>query len=221
MYIIPLHAFNTVTNRRRLVALGLSLCVFAAMSALLFIKKNLDDIVKEEVVIREISLSPPPPPPPPPQQQQEQVEAEIQLNVSGDGVAVIVSDVQMQDPLEALQLSAPNVKTLTTDWDLDLQVDWSAYGLNELDGVPVLLSTLRADWPRTLTNRGINRVTVRLDVFIDETGRINLISILDNPEPDLNDSIERVVKTARFSTPQKSGEAVRARFIWPVEFTKP
>lgn len=213
---------NTSTNKRKIMALGISLSIFVAMAGLLFIKKNLDGLVKEELTIREISLSaPPPPPPPPPQQQQELAEPELQLNVDGNGPPVSISEVKMEDPLEALQLASPDIKTLNTDWDLDLQVDWSAYGLDELDGTPVLLTTLKADWPRTLTNQGITQVVVRLDVFIDETGRINLVSILENPQPELDNSIERVIRTARFSIPKKAGQAVRARFIWPVEFTKP
>ncbi|PCJ42192.1 MAG: hypothetical protein COA71_06280 [SAR86 cluster bacterium] len=192
------------------------------MFGLLLIKSNLVNLAKDEIIIREITLaSPPPPPPPPPQQQQERIEPEIQLNVDGNGPPIAISEVHMEDPLDALQLVSPDIKTLTADWTLDLQVDWSAYGLDELDSTPVLLTSLNADWPRVLTSQGINRVLVKLDVFIDETGRINLVSILENPQPELNISIERVVRTARFSIPQKSGQAVRARFIWPVEFTKP
>lgn len=216
-----LSTYNTSKNRRRLLSFGLSMAVFIFMFALLFIKKNLDGLVKDELVIREISLATPPPPPPPPQQQQERVEAEVQLNVEGKGPPIQVSEIKMEDPLEAFDLMTPNIQTLTTDWDLDLEVNWTAYGLDELDSTPSLLTSLRADWPQELTKQGIEHVVVRLDVFIDETGRINLVSILENAFPILNKPIERVIKAARFSIPQKGGEAVRARFIWPVEFIKP
>ncbi|PCJ18681.1 MAG: hypothetical protein COA96_16575 [SAR86 cluster bacterium] len=216
-----LTTYNTHTNRRQLLAFCLSLAVLIVMFGLLSLKKNLEELVKDELTIREVSLAPPPPPPPPPQQQQKRVEAEIQLNVDGKGPPVVISEVKRQDPLEALQLVSPDIKTLTTDWEFDLQVDWSAYGLDELDGIPTLLTSMRIDWPRTLSNRGVDRAIVRLDVFIDETGRVTLVSILENSYPQLNNSIERVVRTARYSIPQKAGQAVRARFIWPVEFVKP
>ena len=216
-----LTTYNTHTNRRQLLAFSLSLAVLIVMFGLLSLKKNLEELAKDELTIREVSLAPPPPPPPPPQQQQERVEAEIQLNVDGKGPPVVISEVKRQDPLEALQLVSPDIRTLTTDWEFDLQVDWSAYGLDELDGIPTLLTSMRIDWPRTLSNRGVDRAIVRLDVFIDETGRVTLVSILENSYPQLNNSIERVVRTARYSIPQKAGQAVRARFIWPVEFVKP
>ena len=173
-------------------------------------------------MVREIVLaSPPPPPPAPPVQQQMQESVpQLQLAVEGDGVAIAVSDVEMPETVEeSLQLRAPEMRNTNIDWNLDLAVDWSAYGLDELDGMPSLLSSLRVEFPRSLTSRGIRSALVRLDVFIDESGRVSLISILENPYPELQSAIQRVVRNARFSVPQKGGQPVRARFIWPVEFT--
>jgi len=117
-------------------------------------------------------------------------------------------------------ISPPEFTPQTQNLNVDLAVDWQAFGLGELDSMPVLLTKIKAIFPRSLARKGITEAKVALDVFIDEQGVVSLIGIKSLPYEELRDSINTIIRTSRFSVPTKNNQPVRARFIWPVEFKK-
>jgi len=188
--------------------------------ALLFINEWFAKRVDPEVLVREVHVaSLPPPPPPPPPQQTVETEQTLSLSFEGDGAAMDVSLVKIDKP--QLQLKQPPMTTqMQVDFNTDLAIDWDAFGLDDLDSIPSLLTRVKTKYPRALVQQGIMQVTVKLDVFIDETGKPTLINIRSPHQQALSTAINKLIKIARFTSPMKDGQSVAARFIWPVEFKK-
>ncbi|GGG55589.1 hypothetical protein GCM10011403_10870 [Pseudohongiella nitratireducens] len=186
----------------------------AALS-LLFLGYWLPDQVQETIEVREVAIAvPPPPPPPPPSVQQNVVETPVNLQIQGSGP--VLQMVEVEPNIDIAPPEIPDIVTEATQWQ-SLEVNWDAFDLNQLDSPPSLLTALRVNFPRSLSRQGIGEVLVRLDVVIDEEGRATLVEIVENPYPALRGEIERLVRSSRFTAPQKDNESVRARFIWPVE----
>ncbi|MDP5212228.1 energy transducer TonB [Pseudoalteromonas tunicata] len=207
-------------KRHHIYALILSCLLLCSAVSLLFLNQWLSNAVQAKVEVRQVhTISLPPPPPPPVQQQTQTPVQTVTLAVAGQGAALNLTLV----PQVKVDIVTPEPVLLTqppTDWQAELDIDWQAFGLDQLDGLPQLLTPIKAQFPNSLVRQGILHVVVKLDVFIDEQGQVSLIAITDNPHPELVSSIHKLVKTSRFSVPKKNGQAVKARFIWPVEFKK-
>jgi len=207
----------SLDKRRHALAFGLSLILVASLLSLLMLKSGPMNLVTSEITIREVAIASAPPPPPALQKQQEQ-QVDLLLDVSGEGAAMVVSQAEFQETIENIELENIDMQNFSAALDLKLNVDWSAFTLDQLDANPVLLTELQARFPRKMSDRGINAAVVKLDIFIDERGQPSLVSITQNDFPELEEQIRSIVKRARFTIPKHDGIAVRARFIWPVEF---
>lgn len=174
-----------------------------------------------KVMVRKVNqaFTPPPPPPPPVNKQTSEAQPTIDLNATGEGPSLTIADIKIEQNFDPM-LSPPEMNHSANDFELDLSVDWQAFGLGELDSIPVLLTQIKTVFPRSLARKGIKKATVALDVFIDEQGNITLVGIKEMPYEELSDSIHKIIRDSRFSIPTKNGQAVRARFIWPLEFKK-
>ena len=207
----------SLDKRRHALAFGLSLILVASLLSLLMLKSGPMNLVTSEITIRKVAIASAPPPPPALQKQQEQ-QVDLLLDVSGEGAAMVVSQAEFQETIENIELENIDMQNFSAALDLKLNVDWSAFTLDQLDANPVLLTELQARFPRKMSDRGINAAVVKLDIFIDERGQPSLVSITQNDFPELEEQIRSIVKRARFTIPKHDGIAVRARFIWPVEF---
>lgn len=194
----------------------LSLAVMVFALAVLWLGHWVGVTAPEKVTIREIAvMQPPPPPPPPPAVQEPRVESSIALQTEGNGPALKIVQPDRQ-PIKIAKPDTPAIKTAQPRWQ-SLEVNWDAFGLNELDKLPTLLTPLRIAFPKSLSRRGIDSALIKLDILIDEHGQVSLIDVVENPYPELKPEIDNMVRNSRFTTPEKGGEKVRARFIWPVE----
>jgi hypothetical protein len=173
----------------------------------------------ELLTLRELAMAPPPPPPPSPpvRKQQSATTPALQLSSANNGPALAVPRLQVDETLAQIDVTKPAEQQQTLDWERELAVDWSAFGLGELDNAPRVISTPSIAFPTALTRRHIHSALVRLDVFIDENGSVTLVAIAENPYPELEPVIRRIVRATRFTTPLKDGQPVRARFTWPLE----
>lgn len=200
-----------------LVSSLVSLVILSAALLILWIGSNTSMTIEPKVMVREIAVMPvTPPPPPPPTPTQTAVETSLSLQVQGVGPSVKMSLVEPK-----LQMKKPELMevTTTTPQFQSLEIDWQAFDLNDLDGLPSLLSPLKVKLPKSLVRRGIKNILIKLDVMINEKGQLTLINIIENPHPELKPEIKRLIRNTRFSAPKKDNETVRARFIWPVEIT--
>ena len=202
-------------SKQLLIASLASIGILSLALLFLLIGQWLPSEMVEKIEIREIAiLSTPPPPPPPPTVQQQAVNTPVSLQVQGAGPSL-----EMIKITQKIDISKPDVPTVTpqqTQWQ-SLEVDWNAFDLNDLDNLPTLLTPLRITFPKSLSRKGIRQVLIKLDVAINEQGQVTLISIIDNPHPELVTEIQRLVRNSRFTAPQKDNQPVRARFIWPVD----
>lgn len=198
--------------------LALIMVLVLASAALFLLQESANP--EKQVKVRKVALAMPPPPPPPPAQktvEQPATEASINLNIDGQGVAVPFEQVSLAQDLQTTKLPEVQLDSAQANLLDNLNVDWQAFGLAELDGSPRLLNQLRMTFPQSLTRRGIVTADVELDVMIDEQGKVLLRRIIANPHPELRNVIENLVRQARFSIPKKDGQPVRAIFSWPLE----
>jgi len=171
-----------------------------------------------KVMVRKVTqtYTPPPTPPKPTIQPISQNQPPIELNKAGDGPSLDISKLIIKQDFDFV-LSPPDLDFEPHDLNLDSAIDWQAFGLGELDSLPVLLTQTTAGFPRSLSDKGITKAKFVLDVFIDEKGNVTLISIKEMPYKELFDFIQELIRSSHFSAPTIDGQAVRARFDWPVE----
>lgn len=201
-------------SRHQVRATLLSCVVLSLALSTLWLAQWFQPQPKDTVAVREVSLAMPPPPPRPPEMVQTIVPTPVSVQVTGAGPALPM--IKVEQHIKILKPEMPKIDTRQRQWQA-LAIDWNALDLNDLDGLPTLLSPLRVNFPKSLSRRGIHRVLVKLDVVIDEQGRVTLVDIIENGHPELVSEIQRLIRDTRFSIPQKDSQPVRARFIWPVE----
>ncbi len=209
------HLIQSVNWRKQTVAMAAALVVLLLTLAILLVGQRIPEITEPKLEVRTLNVALPPPPPPPPQPV-EQPQVDVPIDVSAPGRGAVVPKIDMPKEIVLERPDAPKITTVQPVFD-NLAPDLDVFNLDELDGLPKLLTQLRITMPKSLLRRGINEVQVRLEVTIDETGRLTLNRIIENPYPELNKEIQRLIKRSRFTPPKKGNEAVRARFIWPIE----
>lgn len=168
-----------------------------------------------ELTIRKIDIATTPPPPPPPKNSQQVEQTELTMKVSGEGAAMDISELSVEPELDIIKPDTIEISQNQTQWEMP-EIDWDAYNLNDLDGKPALLTPIKVHFPKRLKRKGVTKVVVKLDVMIDEQGKVTLIDIVENPHHELDREIKRFVSASKFTAPFKENEPVRARFIWPV-----
>jgi len=206
-------------TRIRLLAFGLSVLLLGSALLLMWYARQFQPPAEQKLLLRPLDLTAlptpsPPPPPSPPQPVNVTPVLNLQVN-SSSAVQIAAPDIQLVKP--KLALSAPQPQLQQLQWQ-PLQLEISAFSLDQLDALPVLQTPLNAVFPRSLSRQGIKKALVKLDILINEQGKLTLLNILENPYPELRPEIERIVHSSRFSVPTKGTAAVSARFIWPVEF---
>ncbi len=205
----------------KLIAIFVSIGLIASLmlSVLWFQKTN--PLKPESLVIRQITMAAPPPPPPPPSMQQNHIEStpSININAGGSGAAIQFVELKLPKQMNFSDLAPPQIDNMKVDFSNNLNVDWQAFGLNELDNIPRLLTSLKIKYPPSLVRKGIRRIDIQLDVLIDESGKVILRKIVRNPHPEFESIIQKLIKKARFTAPRKNGMPVRATFNWPLEFS--
>lgn len=169
----------------------------------------------EKIEVREVGLIlPPASPPPPPTVRQQAVITPLSIQVQGAGVTIPPIDVKQK--IDLIKPHVPSLEPRQTQWQ-SLEIEWNAVALNQLDGLPRLITPLRVKFPSSLRRQGIKGVLVKLDVVIDAQGKVTLVNIVENPHPELVAELQHLVRNSRFSAPKKDNQPVRARFIWPVD----
>jgi len=205
-------------NLRLFMALLMALGATALLLAVLKLSENSSQAAEPQLIVRKIDVAAPPPPPPaPPVQQPNDSSTALDLSFSGGSQTVAMS-FKTSKATAQLKLPKPPNKLLNRpDWNINLKQDWQAFGLGDLDQLPRLLTPIRVDFPDSLKRRGINKALAKLHILIDESGQVFLQNIKQLDYPELKPGLKQAVQQARFTTPKKSGLAVKAEFIWPVE----
>jgi protein TonB len=205
----------------RLIAIFVSVVLITSLilSVLWFQKTEI--LQPETITVRQIAIAAPPPLPPPPSPQKNQTEPtpSIDLSADGAGPAMQFAEVKLPQQTDLSDLAPPKIENMSSPFLSHLNVDWQAFGLNELDDVPRLLTNLKINYPNSLVLKGIRHIEVELDVLIDESGKVVLRRIVRNPHPEFESIIQKLMNKARFTAPKKNGVPVRAAFNWPLDFS--
>lgn len=216
---------NVTRNNRwisRGIATGSAVLLTVGLLSFLIIVSESDLLKPASTTIREVKFAlPPPPPPPPPTHAEQPAETpSLDISIGGDGPSLKTSKMILDAEVNVAELEPPEPKAMTPDWDSLLQPNWDAVGLDELDAPPRLLTNLKMEYPTSLVRQGISSVALEVDVMIDETGQVFLRQILGSPPKQIIAPVKKIIERARFTAPYKDGVAVRASFIWPLEFSK-
>jgi len=202
---------------RKLLAGILALLLVAAVLLVLVVAVGLSTPREPLLELREVHSAPAKPPPPPAARQQEpERRSRIELQVSGSGPALEKLpelDMRVADFAAPEQFAPPPGQA-----SIELpEVEWRGFSLDQLDMIPRLISMVSLNVPTELRRRLRDVITLRLEVSINRQGEVTLLRIVESPDPALEFSIRQMVARARFTPPQRHGEAVEARFIWPLE----
>ena len=89
--------------------------------------------------------APPPPPPPPPTSRSVLLDstASIDLSIDGVGAAIEFEQVQLKPEYKLEQIAPPVADSFASNLLEQLNVNWQAFGLSELDEIPRLLTNLK------------------------------------------------------------------------------
>lgn len=92
------------------------------------------------------------------------------------------------------------------------------YRLSELDVRPWIMTRVEPQYPESAKQRSLTG-TVRIQLYIDETGRVERVQTLQADPPGVfENSAERAFLAARFTPAMKDGRPVKARMTLEVKF---
>lgn len=202
---------------RRGLAMLLAGLSLAALLALLQLSKSAKTPEKQDWVVRQISVALPPPPPPPAQEQSQDSSSSADLDFSFQAEALALKVSKQHVKVKEITVEKPPIDSLTqVNLNIDWTPDWQAFGLEQLDQRPQLLTPIRVSFPHRLYQRGVNKALVKLLVMIDEQGQVHLQKITQLKYPELKPSLKQAISQARFTPPKVDGKLVKAEFIWPL-----
>jgi periplasmic protein TonB len=143
---------------------------------------------------------PPPPDMPPPPQMLSLSQMDVALNLGvGDALAGAFA-------FDGFGLDA-------SDTAGDLQI----FDVKDLDQVPRMIQQGQFVYPAEMRRARVTG-SVTLLVIIDETGTVRVDSVVEGRIREFIENATRFVESCRFEPPRKSGQAVRARYTFPVRF---
>jgi protein TonB len=198
-----------------------ALSIFALLSLILLTKVEPAE-KPETLVVRplDVQLTPPPEPPPPerPVEQTSNPTPSINLMGPGNGPELTYSESAKPAMNNLAKVEQPQFDRNKIDLAANLSVDFPILEVQELDSVPRLLSTNRINFPRTLRERGVNRVATQVEIIIDQQGRAYVKKIIDPVYPEMVDIIRKAINDSRFTTPTKNGRPVQAVYLYTLMF---
>ena len=169
--------------------------------------------------IRAIDVAPPPPPPPP--DFEEPPEAE-EIEEQAPEIAPpppMLSFSQLEVALEAGIGDAVGGGFGFGGFAVqpDISADIELFDVKDLDEIPR---------PRVIVNMKppirfkLERISgrVRLEVMIDEEGKVTVLSVVSTSDIELNESAIEAAEKFVFTTPKKNGKAVKTKYIFPIGF---
>lgn len=135
----------------------------------------------------------------------EPTASQTQLTFTIEAVGVVVSmdtGIYLRNRMEAL---------------LGLPWEYRTFTLQELDAIPVPQKTVVPSYPAEVAQR--NRGAVRVDFYIDETGRVRVPIAQADAPTELGNAAVAAVRQWKFSPPLRGGRPVLAFVSQTFNFT--
>ncbi|WP_299774753.1 hypothetical protein [uncultured Pseudoteredinibacter sp.] len=203
---------------RRVISVVLSAACLVVLLTVIQLSKTTFLKPKQDLVVRQVSVALPPPPPPPAQEQQQVNNSGVDIDFSFNAQGLALKMAEQNVKIREIKVEKPPIDSLTqVNLNIDWTPDWQAFGLDQLDQRPQLLTPIRVSFPHRLYQRGVNKALVKLLVMIDEQGQVHLQQITQLKYPELKPSLQQAISQARFTPPKMDGKLVKAEFIWPLE----
>lgn len=203
---------------RRIISIVLAAACLTVLLTVIQLSKSTHSQTKEDLVVRQVNVALPPPPPPPAQEQQQVNNSGVDIDFSFNAQGLALKMAEQNVKVREIKVEKPPIDRLTqVNLNIDWTPDWQAFGLDQLDQRPQLLTPIRVSFPHRLYQRGVNKALVKLLVMIDEQGQVHLQQITQLKYPELKPSLQQAISQARFTPPKMDGKLVKAEFIWPLE----
>lgn len=174
------------------------------------------------VTVRQVDVAAPLPPEPPPPIVQERQSASpnptINLMGVGDGASLAYAENPQLTLDNLMRIERPDFDKNAFDLSSNLSVDFPLIEVKELDSIPRLLSNNRILFPRHLREQGIDRVTTKVEIIIDQQGKAYVKKIIDPVYPEMVEVIRKAINDSRFTTPTKNGRPVQAIYLYTLVF---
>lgn len=177
----------------------------------------------DTVTVRKVDVAAPPPPerPPPMIQQQQSATTptpSMDLLGVGEGPPLAYSANPGLTLDNLVRIEKPEFDKNTFDLSSNLSVDFPMVEVEELDSIPRLLSNNRISFPRQMRERGIDRVTTKVEIIIDQQGKAYVKKIIDPVYPEMVEVIRKAINDSRFTIPTKNGRPVQAIYLYTLVF---
>ena len=187
--------------------------------ALLPLTQLISGTQRDVIEYREFDVAPPPPPSPPeldeppPEEVEEEPPPELQeppppLDLAQLEMAMNpgIGDAQAAGLGFGALEAQPNALA-----DLDL------FDVKDLDELPKPIRSVKMIPPLDFKRERRSGI-VKLEVMIDEQGATRVLEVLEATDPSLHDPAITAVEQWIWTPPKKNGEAVKARYIFPIGF---
>jgi hypothetical protein len=209
-------------------AVILSLLFCGALLWLMTLTQLQPERAPDDLMVRELKLTPPPPPPP---RQPQRTRKSVKKMLPDLSTAKTPSKVRLETPpLELdykmeLDVEAQLVPD-AFDMDMNLEAEVALqgiFGFEELDRPPTLLhnGAFRFSFPKDLLRRGVKRGQVVVLIEIDKSGRAKVLEVASASHAQLIPIAKRLVSMAQYSAVTVAGEPVVASGRWPVVLEAP
>lgn len=200
-----------------------SVLLTCALLMLILMVKIPSDRQADTLTVRNVDVAAPPPPePPPPIVQQQQASSSpnpsMDLLGTGGGAPMTYSANPSLSLDNLVRVEKPEFDSDKFDLSSNLSVDFPMVEVKELDSVPRLLSNNRIAFPRQMRERGIDRVTTKVEIIIDQQGKAYVKKIIDPVYPEMVDVIRKAINDSRFTIPTKNGRPVQAIYLYTLVF---
>ncbi len=226
MLLVSIKVFDLLGKRlrwRQCMAFILAAVTLVLLFLVLQLSVALRAQTDDKVLIREVSVVAIIPPPPLPKTAKSLPQAvshipQINLNTSGQGAALKFSKKPVIEAIQLHDLQSPEFANFSPDWSESLAIEWTEFDMDDVDEIPQILRRSSPKIPLAIRSKGVRKVTILLNIMIDETGKVYLREVLENQYPEMLPIIKSFVRSAKFTKPKMNGIPVSAMYKWRVEF---
>lgn len=179
----------------------------------------------DTLTLRKVEVAELAPPEPPPTQQLESKThnsaasgPSIDVLGAGSGPAIAYAENPKLALKKMQQVDKPQLNKESLDIGNNLTLSFPLHPVEELDGIPRLISNNHISFPRRLRESGIDKVATKVEIIIDAQGKAYVKKIVDPVYPEMVEVIRKAINDSRFTVPTKNGRPVQAVYLYSLTF---
>ena len=220
----PSNPSQTASRKTTVLSFAGALLVVLFISLGLILLTNLHDDVEGSTKTYELALEEIPPYLPPPPEEPVPIRISDTRNIVIDMIGPASGPkVEFKSiPKIAIQ---QETKVAQPDVDIDFSKSFAQltgvdelFDVQNLDEKPRIIQSSFTSIPRSLRRKGVTRVETRVQIVIDETGKVHIRSIVDPKYEIMRPIIRKHIDGIRFSIPTKYGKPVSASYLFYLNF---